>query len=89
MRLLGRNRGEILQEISQGMPAIQIVERDCTGTRACPASGPAKADPDEAKRFAHDLGIHADGARFHVRTLLHEPTSHPLQPTLNLPRRSP
>ena len=63
MRLRGGDRGKILEEVRQRMPAIQIIEK-----RLHRHPGPRKA-----RRPAHDLGINGDDARLHAPTLARLP----------------
>ena len=52
MRLLSRDRGEILEEVGQRMPAIQIIEKRLHRHPGLSAIGLAKGDPGKARRPA-------------------------------------
>ena len=73
MRLLRGDRVEILKEVGQRMPAIQIVEKRLHRHPGLSAIGQAKADPGKTRRPAHDLGINDDDARLHATSLARRP----------------
>jgi hypothetical protein len=63
MGLLRGDRRKILEEVSQGMPAVQIIEK-----RLHKHAGPGKA-----WRSTHYVGINHDDTRLHSVTLAHRP----------------